>query len=92
MFVIVRTYSAGVFFGNLESRNGREVTLTEARRLWMWRGATCLSQLAVSGTSKPSECKFSVPVPRITVLEAIEVIDCTLEGEQKMKEVPEWKV
>ena len=64
-YVIVRTYSAGVFAGTMESRNGQEVVLTNARRLWYWSGAASLSQLAVSGTSKPSECKFPVAVPRV---------------------------
>lgn len=43
-YVIVRTYSAGVFAGNLVSRNGREVVLSDARRLWYWAGAASLSQ------------------------------------------------
>ena len=34
MYVIVRTYSAGVFAGKLVARNGREVKLKGARRLW----------------------------------------------------------
>ena len=38
-YVIVRTYSAGVFAGDLESRNGQEVVLTNARRIWYWKGA-----------------------------------------------------
>ena len=34
-YVIVRTYSAGVFAGNLLSRNGQEVVLKNARtRIW----------------------------------------------------------
>jgi hypothetical protein len=37
-YVIVRTYSAGVFAGQLESRNGREVILRNARRIWYWSG------------------------------------------------------
>ena len=57
-YVIVRTYSAGVFAGNLESRNGREVVLRSARRIWYWDGAATLSQLAMEGTSKPENCKF----------------------------------
>ena len=35
-YVIVRTYSAGVFAGTLESRKGKEVVLSAARRLWYW--------------------------------------------------------
>ena len=33
-YIICRTYSAGVFAGYLESRNGQEVVLRNARRLW----------------------------------------------------------
>lgn len=55
---MVRTYSAGVFLGTVASRDGKEVTLTNARRIWYWAGAATLSQLATEGTSKPKECKF----------------------------------
>jgi hypothetical protein len=60
-YVIVRTYSAGVFAGTLRERNGKEVTLHNARRIWYWAGAASLSQLAQSGTSKPNQCKFPEP-------------------------------
>ena len=90
-YVIVRTYSAGVFAGTMESRNGQEVVLTNARRLWYWSGAASLSQLAVSGTSKPSECKFPVAVPRVELLQAIEILDVTPEGKNSIESVPVWK-
>ena len=34
--VIIRTYSAGVWFGRLKEKEGKEVILTEARRMWRW--------------------------------------------------------
>ena len=34
--VIIRTYSAGVWFGRLKEKEGEEVILTEARRMWRW--------------------------------------------------------
>ena len=90
-YVIVRTYTAGVFAGNLESRNGQEVVLTNARRLWFWTGAASLSQLAVSGTSSPKTCKFPTAVPRVELLQAIEILDVTPNAEKSIKDVPEWK-
>ncbi len=90
-YVIVRTYSAGVFAGTLVSRDGKEVQLANARRLWYWAGAASLSQLAVSGTSKPNECKFPVAVPSVTLMEAIEILDVTPEAETSIKDVPIWK-
>lgn len=90
-YCIVRTERAGVFAGTIKERNGSEVTMTDTRRLWYWDGAASLSQLAVEGTSKPSNCKFTVVVPEITVLGAIEIIPCTEEAEASIKGVKEWK-
>lgn len=91
-YVIVRTYSAGVFAGYLESRNGREVVLLSARRLWRWSGAASLSQLAMEGVKKPDECKFPCEVIRIELLEAIEILDVTSSAEQSIKSVPIWEM
>ncbi len=90
-YVIVRTFSAGVFAGLLQSREGKEVTLMEARRLWYWAGAASLSQLAVEGTTRPNDCKFPIAVPRIDLTEAIEVIDCTEAGRASIEGVKQWK-
>ena len=90
-YVIVRTYSAGVFAGTLVSRDGTEVQLSDARRLWYWAGAASLSQLAVDGTSKPNECKFPVAVPSVTLTEAIEILDVTPQAETSIKNVPVWR-
>ena len=89
-YVIVRTYSAGVFAGVLESRSGREVVLTNARRLWHWKGAASLSQMAMSGTSNPSGCKFPGAVDRVELLEAIEILDCTDAARKSIESVPVW--
>lgn len=90
-YVIVRCDRAGVFAGNLESRTGKEVVVLNARRLWHWNGAASLSQLAVSGTSKPKDCKFPVEVSRIELTEAIEILDVTSAAEKSIKAVPVWE-
>jgi len=89
-YVIVRTFSAGVFAGYLESRSGREVVLTNARRLWYWAGAASLSEMAMSGTKLPAECKFPVAADRVLLLEAIEILDCTEAAKISIEEVPVW--
>ena len=90
-YVIVRTYSAGVFAGTFVSRKGKEVVLKNARRLWYWSGAASLSQLAVNGTSKPKSCKFPVEVSSITLTEAIEILPVTKEAQKSIASVPVWK-
>lgn len=89
-YVIVRTYSAGVFAGELESRNGQEVVLLNARRLWYWDGAASLSEIAMHGVSKPDECKFPCEVNRVELLQVIEILDVTEKARENIKKVPIW--
>lgn len=70
--VLVRTYSAGVHFGELVSREGREVVLANARRIWRWEGANTLHEIALHGVAATS--RISEAVPEVTLTEAIEVI------------------
>lgn len=89
--VIIRGDRSGVFFGTLVERNGREVKLANCRRLWYWDGAASISQLAVDGTTNPKECKFTVAVPEIEILDAIEVIPCTEKAVSCIESVSVWK-
>lgn len=90
--VIVRGDRSGVFFGTLVEKNGREVTLNNCRRLWYWNGAASISQLAVDGTKIPSECKFTVSVNSIAILDAIEIIPCSETAICSIEGVKEWKM
>lgn len=89
--VIVRGDRSGVFFGTLVEKNGREVKLTDCRRLWRWDGAASISQLAVDGTVAPENCKFPTPVSEIEILDVIEIIPCTEKAIKSIENVPVWK-
>ena len=91
-YCMVRTYSAGVFAGYVESRDGKEATLRQARRIWYWAGAASLSQLAMEGTNKPEECKFPCEVDKVILTEVIEIIPMTERARQSIAEVSVWKV
>ena len=90
--VIVRGDRSGVFFGTLEKKEGHEVTLTNCRRLWYWDGAASISQLAVDGTTKPNNCKFTVTVPSIEIMDAIEIIPCAEKAIKSIEGVKEWRM
>jgi hypothetical protein len=90
-YAIVRTYSAGVFAGYIESQNGQEVTMVKARRLWQWSGAASLSQLAMEGTSKPESCKFPCEVYRVQLMQVIEILDATSKCKKSIDSVAIWK-
>ena len=89
---IVRGDRSGVFFGEIAARNGREVTIHNSRRLWYWDGAASLSQLAAEGVKNPENCKFTVTVAELVVLDAIEIIPCTETACASINGVREWKL
>ena len=89
---LVRGKDSGVFFGEIKDRNGQEVTITNARRIWYWEGAASLSQLANEGTKKPNKCKFTVPVDEMVVLDAVEIDTCTEEAVKSIEAVQPWRV
>ena len=74
--VIIRTYSAGVWYGLLDQKAGAEVILLKARRLWRWwcKEGISLSSLSVHGVNK-EKSRIAEPVAQVW-LEAIEIIPC----------------
>lgn len=88
-FCVVRTYSAGVHVGTVQDIDGRFVLLVNARRVWRWRGARTLNELANHGASKKEHTRISEPVERIQLTEAIEIILCTTEAQANL-EVSRW--
>ncbi len=90
-YYIVRGERSGVFAGNIIERNGREVLMKNVRRLWYWDGANSISQLAEDGTVCPRNCKFSMTVDEVLVLDAIEIDTCSEKAERSIKEVAVWK-
>ena len=89
--VIVRCRDAGVHCGEYVKHSGREVVLKNSRRIWYWKGAASLSEIAVHGFKFPAESKVAMAVPKITLLEACEIIECLPEGEKFLREVAAWK-
>ena len=73
-YVLVRTYSAGVHFGKLINREGKELLLDDARRIWSWEGAFTLSKVSMDGVGSG---KCSTKIDQFLVTEAIEVMKLT---------------
>ena len=74
-YVIVRCKDAGVHAGYLESYQGRECVLRDARRLWYWKvanGGMTLNGVATEGLD--SESRVAGPVQTIVLTENCEII------------------
>ena len=89
--MIVRTYSAGVHAGYIEKLEGKSICLTNCIRIWYWSGAASLSQLAMEGVKNPDACRFAMPVDRIILTEAIEIITATEKARKNIQAVKSWK-
>ena len=86
--VIVRTYSAGVWCGKVVAKNGAEIILSNARRMWLWQ---CRKSISLSGTVAygivPEESKICAPLNDVW-LEAIEILPISGEPLKSIMEAP----
>ena len=83
MYCIFRGTNSGVHAGELLERTGQEVTIGNARRLWYWKsnGGVAFSGLSQLGLK---EGKIDTVVPKMLVLDVIEVIPCTPIAEKSI--------
>ena len=91
-YYIIRGDRSGVFFGQIACRSGREVELRNVRKLWYWDGACAVEQLAVDGTKKPGDCKFTVMVSEMVLTGVIQILACTDKAAESLAAVREWKI
>lgn len=87
--VIIRTYSAGVWFGVLKQKAGNEVILTKARRMYKWwaKESISLSGVARHGI-KQDDSKICGELDSVW-LEAIEIIPVTGNSAESIRTAPE---
>lgn len=90
-YFIVRANRAGVFFGQIKERSHDEVTMTNVRKLFYWDGACAVEELAMNGTKKPGNCKFTIEIPEMVIADPIQVIPCTDKAVESINEVKVWK-
>ena len=92
--VIVRTNRAGVFFGTLKEYDhvNREATIENCRQIYYWSGAATLLQMAQEGVKYPGDCKFTISVKELTVMEVIEILPLTVSAADNIENVYVWKI
>lgn len=86
--VVVRTFSAGVHIGTLVAKDGENVLLKDARRLWKWSGAFTLSEVSQTGIKK-ADSRMACAVPLIELTNANEIIPTTEKARATFDQVHE---
>jgi len=87
--VIVRTYSAGCWAGKLILKEGDQVIIENARRLWYWKAkkGISLSAIAEYGIDH-EESRIPAPVKNVNLV-AIEIIAANDEAFNSIMNAPE---
>ena len=88
-YVIVRSNLAGVFCGTLENKNGTEVVLTNARKIYRWQGAYTVEDIAVKGLNVNTS-QITVPVEKIIIDDVCQVLPTTDAAQKILTEAPIW--
>lgn len=88
-YVVVRTFSAGVHIGFLSKIEGNTVELLYSRRLWGWKGAFTLSEVALNGVDKTS--RLASCLPKILINGWIEIIPATVDAQKIIQEIPVYE-
>ena len=85
--VIIRTYSAGVWFGEIRKKSADEVIAINARRINYFKTIDGISLSSVANRGLHADSRLAEPVDSVW-LKAIELIPCTavaiksIEGHQ----------
>ena len=87
--VIIRTYSAGVWFGVLKQKAGNEVILTKARRMYKWWAKESISLSGVARHGIKQEGSKICGELESVWLEAIEIIPVAGNAAESIRTAPE---
>lgn len=92
-YVIVRSSPSGCWAGTLASRDGGEVVLTDARRLWRWWAAegVSLSGVAARGldTDRQREIRVAASVNTAIIRDVCEILEASGQAAEQIKS---WEV
>ena len=78
--VIIRTDSAGVWFGELAEKSGNEVILKNARRMYRWKTLSGMSLSEISNNGIDIRLSRICEPVNLVWLEAIEILPCSSES------------
>jgi hypothetical protein len=90
-YVIVRSYASGVHAGYLKEHKDANVTLVNSRRLWRWKGANELCDIATNGIKvADADNKISCVQSQIVLPGVCEILSTTEMSQNSILGEPEW--
>ena len=86
--VLIRSHDAGVYFGILTNVEGEAARLKNARNIWLWKGASCLFQIANDGITGG---KVSPIVDSAVFNRVCQILPLTKKAIKNLEGQPIWK-
>jgi len=90
--VIIRSQSAGVFFGTLKEETPEYAILEKFRKIHHWEGACAVEQIAIDGITNHKGSRLTIVVEEGMVSNPIQILPCTDKAIENLEEAPEWRV
>lgn len=90
-YYVVRTDRAGVFFGQIKSKEDNSITMTNVRKIFYWEGAAAVEQIALDGLDK-NKSKLTVTIDVMEIFAPIQIIPCSEKSTKILKNCKEWKM
>ena len=89
-YVVVRSGQAGVFAGEFVEKNGTEVILKNARKIYRWDGAYTVEDIAVKGLANIDCCQITIVVPEIVIDDVCQVLPTSEVARGILEGTPVW--
>lgn len=89
-YALVRTYSAGVWFGKILERDKKEMVLSDARMLWSWVCVKGISLAEIAEYGVANESRICSPVT-VLLTEVIQVISPTQKAIDSIVNYPVYQ-
>jgi len=86
---IIRTYSAGVWFGEVVEKSSTECIIKNARRMYYWNNIKGISLSETSLYGLKDDSKIQAPVDKV-LLQQIELIPCTDTAIESIESKPNY--
>lgn len=91
-YCIVRSRDQGVMCGFVESIEGRQVKLHQARQIWKYDSTFVLVDVAEHGMRNPDKAMLSVAASQpVIMLEACGVLTCTEKAAEQLQAIKAQK-
>ena len=88
-YVVVRSNMAGVFCGTLKNKNGTEVVLANARKIYRWQGAYTVEDIAAKGLNAEAS-QITVSVKEMIIDDVCQVLPTTNTAQKILTEAAAW--